>query len=69
MDNVYYPIFLACYLVKKTGIKYTVICIVSVCTSVKMLSQYKRFSLGKARVRVLSFPNYSHFIPNPTNKP
>ena len=38
MDNVYYPIFLACYIVRKTGIKYTVICIVSVCRSVKMLS-------------------------------
>ena len=42
-DNVYYPIFLACYIVRKTGIKYTVICIVSVCRSVKMLSQSRRF--------------------------
>ena len=42
-DNVYYPVFLACYIIWKTGIKYTVICIVSVCRSVKMLSQYERF--------------------------
>ena len=53
-DNVYYPVFLACYIVRKTGIKYTVICIVSVCRSVKMLSQNQRFSLGKARESVLS---------------
>ena len=42
-DNVYYPIFLACYIVRKTGIKYTVSCIVSVCRSVKMLSQNETF--------------------------
>lgn len=42
-DNVYYPIFLACYIVRKTGIKYTLICIAGVCRSVKMLSQSRRF--------------------------
>ena len=42
-DNVYYPIFLTYYIVRKTGIKYTVICIISVCRSVKMLSQSRRF--------------------------
>ena len=42
-DNVYYPIFLPCYIVWKTGIKYTVICIVSVPASVKMLSQSRQF--------------------------
>ena len=45
-DNVYYPIFLACYIVRKTGSKYSLICIVSVCRSVKMLSQSQRFWLG-----------------------
>ena len=59
MDNVYYPIFLTCYIVRKTNIKYTVICIVSVCRSVKMLSQNQRFSLGKARESVLSLPHLS----------
>ena len=42
-DNVYYPVFLTCYLVRKINIKYAVICIVSVCRSVKMLSQNQRF--------------------------
>ena len=55
-DNVYYPVFLTCYIIWETGIKYAVICIVSVCRSVKMLSQTGGFSLGKARVRVHSFP-------------
>ena len=35
-DNVYYPIFLACYIVWKTGIKYTVICIAGMSASVKI---------------------------------
>ena len=41
------------------------------CRSVKMLSQNQRFSLGKARVRVHSFPNPSLYPqPNqPTLKP
>ena len=42
-DNVYYPIFLACYIVRKTGIKYTVICIAGMGALVKMLSQNQRF--------------------------
>lgn len=46
MDNVYYPIFLACYIVRKTGIKYTVICIAGMSASVKMLSQSRGFWLG-----------------------
>lgn len=66
-DNVYYPVFLGCYIIRKTGIKYTVICIVSVCRSVKMLSQYRRFSLGKARESVFSLPN--HPQPHPQNYP
>ena len=45
-DNVYYPIFLGCYIVRKTNIKYTVICIISECLSVKTLSQTRRFTLG-----------------------
>ena len=36
MDNVYYPIFLGCYIVRKTGIKYSVICIVSMSTPAKI---------------------------------
>ena len=39
MVNVYYPIFLTCYIVRLSNIKYTLICIVSVCMSVKMLSE------------------------------
>ena len=35
---------------------------VSVCRSVKMLSQNQRFSLGKAHASVFSFPNYPHLI-------
>ena len=35
-DNVYYPIFLTCYIVRKTGIKYTVICIAGMGTLVKI---------------------------------
>ena len=58
-DNVYYPIFLACYIVRKTNIKYTVICISGIGRSVKMLSQNQRFSLGKARESVLSLPHLS----------
>ena len=42
-DNVYYPVFLGCYIVRKTNIKYTVSCIAGVCRSVKMLSQNQRF--------------------------
>ena len=42
-DNVYYPIFLTCYIIWKTNIKYAVICIAGMCRSVKMLSQYERF--------------------------
>ena len=38
MDNVYYPIFLACYIVIIINIEYAVICIVSECLSVKMVS-------------------------------
>ena len=45
-DNVYYSIFLACYIVRKTGIKYTVICIVSVSASVRTLSQNQQFWSG-----------------------
>ena len=37
-DNVYYPIFLACYLVIKINIEYTVLCIIDECLSVKMVS-------------------------------
>ena len=37
-DNVYYHVFLACYLVIIINIDYAVICIVSVCASVKTLS-------------------------------
>ena len=37
-DNVYYPIFLTCYLVIKTNIEYAVLCIISECLSAKMLS-------------------------------
>lgn len=35
-DNVYYPIFLTCYIVWKTGIKYTVSCISGIGTLVKI---------------------------------
>lgn len=35
-DNVYYPVFLACYLVRKINIKYTVICISGIGTLVKI---------------------------------
>ena len=46
-DNVYYPIFLACYLVIKIIIEYAVLCIISVCLSVKMVSQSRRFKWVK----------------------
>ena len=42
-DNVYYPIFLTCYLIRKTNIEYAVSCIVSVPASVKIVSQSRRF--------------------------
>ena len=45
-DNVYYPIFLTCYIVRKTNIKYAVSCIAGVCRSVKTLSQIGRFWSG-----------------------
>ena len=35
-DNVYYPIFLACYIVRKTNIKYTVFRISGIGTLVKI---------------------------------
>ena len=35
-DNVYYPVFLACYIVRKTNIKYTLICIAGIGTLVKI---------------------------------
>ena len=35
-DNVYYPVFLTCYIVRKTGIEYTVICIAGMGLSVKI---------------------------------
>ena len=38
MSNVYYPIFLSCYLVIKTNIEYTVICIIDECLSVRIVS-------------------------------
>ena len=37
-DNVYYPIFLAGYIVRIINIKYAVICIISECISAKMVS-------------------------------
>lgn len=45
-DNVYYPIFLTCYIIRIIGIKYTVSCIIGIGASVKTLSQNERFSLG-----------------------
>ena len=80
MDNVYYPIFLGCYIIWKTNIKYTVICIAGIGLSVKMLSQNQRFSLGKARGRVFSLclstspfqsihNNNSPNHPQPLNQP
>ena len=36
-DNVYYPIFLTCYIIWKTGIKYAVICIAGMGTLVKIV--------------------------------
>ena len=38
MDNVYYPIFLSCYIVSEANIKYTVLCIIDECLSVRTLS-------------------------------
>ena len=38
MDNVYYPIFLSCYIVIIINIEYAVLCIISECISVKMVS-------------------------------
>ena len=46
MSNVYYPIFLSCYIASETNIKYTVICIIDECLSVRTLSQSQRFTLG-----------------------
>ncbi len=37
-DNVYYPIFLSCYMIIIINIEYAVICIISECLSVKMVS-------------------------------
>ena len=37
-DNVYYPIFLSCYIVIITNIEYAVLCIISECISAKMVS-------------------------------
>ena len=45
MDNVYYPIFSGCYIVIITNIEYAVLCIISGCLSVKMVSQTRRFRL------------------------
>ena len=42
-DNVYYPIFLACYMIRITGIKYTVICITGISTLVKIPLKSGRF--------------------------
>lgn len=36
MDNVYYPIFLACYIVRITNMKYAVICITGIGALVKI---------------------------------
>ena len=66
--NVYYPVFLTCYLVRKTNIKYTVICIVGVCRSVKIVSEVGGFALGKACEGVRSFLNFSH-LPQHQPKP
>ena len=56
-DNVYYPIFLSWYIIRIINIEYTVICIISVCRSVKIVSEMGSFGLGKARVGVLSILN------------
>ena len=45
-DNVYYPIFSGCYIISITNIEYAVLCIISVCLSVKMVSQIQRFTFG-----------------------
>ena len=37
-DNVYYPIFLSCYIASETNIEYTVLCIINECLSVRTLS-------------------------------
>ena len=69
-DNVYYPIFLTCYIVSKTNIKYIVLCIISVCMPVKMVSKMSGFYLGKARVGVLSlFFHPLSLSSNPTKTP
>ena len=62
-DNVYYPIFLTCYIVSKTNIEYIVLCIISVCMLVKMVSKMSGFYLGKARVGVFSLSNPSLYSP------
>ena len=66
-DNVYYPVYLACYIVRKTGIKYTVICITGIGTLVKIPLKNERFALGKARASVFSFLTYPQ--PYPLNHP
>ena len=68
-DNVYYPIFLACYIVRIINIKYAVLCIISVCASVKMVSKMSGFYLGKARVGVLSLPHPSPILFTKTKNP
>ena len=45
-DNVYYPIYLTCYAIKITNIKYAVSCIAGVCATVKTLSQSRQFWSG-----------------------
>lgn len=65
MSNVYYPIFLACYIVSKINIKYIVLCIISVCASVKMVLKVSVFYLGKARVGVLSLLHSPTHPPKP----
>ena len=46
MSNVYYPIFLTCYIVRLSNIKYTLLCIYSVGASVKMVSEKGTFRFG-----------------------
>ena len=51
-DNVYYHVFLSWYIVRIIDIEYILLCIISVCISVKMVSKLSGFYLGKARERV-----------------
>ena len=67
--NVYYPIFLTWYIVSKTNIEYIVLCIISVCMSVKMVLKMSGFYLGKARAGVLSLSQPLSLSSNPTKTP